>query len=64
MNVQDKLERILREMHIMVSRGPTLENDSDFVLIHKKDYHLTALDQAFVTELCKAKRAILDGITI
>lgn len=37
MNVQDKLERILREMHIMVSRGPTLENDSDFVLIHKKD---------------------------
>lgn len=34
------------------------------VLIHKKDYRLTALDQAFVTELCKAKRAILDGITI
>ena len=39
MNVQDKLERILREMHIMVSRGPTLENDSDFVLIHKKVPH-------------------------
>lgn len=37
MNVQDKLERILREMHIMVSRGPTLEDGSDFVLIHKKD---------------------------
>ena len=37
MNVQDKLERILREMHNMVSRGPTLENDSDFVLIHKTD---------------------------
>ncbi len=37
MNVQDKLERILREMHVMISRGPTLEDDSEFVLIHKKE---------------------------
>lgn len=29
------------------------------VLIHKKDYRLTELDQAFITELCKAKRAFL-----
>ena len=34
------------------------------VLIRKKDYRLTALDQAFVTELCKAKRTILDGAAL
>lgn len=33
------------------------------VLIHKKDYRLTELDQAFVTALCAAKRAVLDGIS-
>lgn len=37
MNVQDKLERILREMHIMISKGPTLEEDGDFVVVHKRD---------------------------
>lgn len=31
------------------------------VLIHKKDYRLTELDQAFVTALCAAKRTVLDG---
>lgn len=37
MNIQDKLERILREMHIMISKGPTLEDDGDFVVVHKKN---------------------------
>ena len=36
MSVQDKLERILREMHIMVSRGAVWQENEDFVLIHKK----------------------------
>ena len=29
------------------------------VLIYRQDYHLTALDQAFITELCRAKRLYL-----
>lgn len=37
MSIQDKLERILREMHIMVSRGETSELNEEYVLIHKKE---------------------------
>lgn len=37
MSIQDKLERILREMHIMVSRGQTSELNEEYVLIHKKE---------------------------
>ena len=37
MSIQDKLERILREMHIMVSRGQISEINEEFVLIHKKE---------------------------
>lgn len=37
MSIQDKLERILREMHIMVSRGETSELNTEYVLIHKKE---------------------------
>lgn len=29
------------------------------LLIHRRDYHLTDLDRAFITELCKAKRQYL-----
>lgn len=37
MSIQDKLERILREMHIAVSRGTAWKENEDFVLIHKKE---------------------------
>ena len=37
MSIQDKLERILRELHIMVSRAPALEADGEIVLIQKKE---------------------------
>ncbi|MBO5373495.1 MAG: hypothetical protein J6A75_12390 [Lachnospiraceae bacterium] len=36
MSVQDKMERILREMHIMISRGKVFPEDENFVLVHKK----------------------------
>ncbi len=37
MSIKDKLERILREMHIMVSRGQISEIDEAYVLIPKKE---------------------------
>lgn len=47
MSVQDKLERILREMHIMISRGQVAGEDENCVIINKKDMQktLTALSQ-------------------
>lgn len=48
MSVQDKMERILREMHIMISRGKPFPEDENFVLVHKKamQKQLTALSEA------------------
>ena len=48
MSIQDKLERILREMHLMVSRGQVVETDEEYVLIHKKimQQQLTNLSEA------------------
>ena len=37
MNIQDKLERILRELHIMVSRAPASDINEDYVLVPKKE---------------------------
>ncbi len=37
MSIKDKLERILREMHIIVSRGQISEIDEAYVLIPKKE---------------------------
>ncbi len=37
MNIQDKLERILRELHIMVSRAPVSDIHEDYVLVPKKE---------------------------
>ena len=50
MSIQDKLERILRELHIMVSRAPALEADGEIVLIQKKEAQrqLNALSQVVV----------------
>lgn len=36
MSVQDKLERTLRDIHIMLSRGEVPEGHEEFVIIHKK----------------------------
>lgn len=68
MNIQDKLERILRDMHILISRGPTLEEDSDLVVVHKKDMQklLNGVSQAVsqmmeqyeVTEASKNRAAM------
>ena len=48
MSVQDKMERILREMHIMISRGKLFPEDENFVLVHKKamQKQLTALSES------------------
>ncbi len=48
MSVQDKMERVLREMHIMISRGKLFPEDENFVLVHKKamQKQLTALSEA------------------
>lgn len=37
MSIQDKAERILREMHVMISRAPVFEGDGEYVLINKKE---------------------------
>ena len=37
MNIQDKLERILRELHIMVSRAPVSKINEEYVMIPKKE---------------------------
>ncbi len=52
MNIQDQLERILRELHIMVSRGAVSELDGDYVLVHKKEMQrlLNKISEA-VTEM-------------
>ncbi len=31
------------------------------LIIYKKDYHLTELDRAFLTELCRVKRELFAG---
>ena len=31
------------------------------LIIYKKDYHLTELDRAFITELCRVKRELFAG---
>lgn len=52
MNIQDKLERILRELHIMLSRAPVSDVENAYVWIHKKEMQqlLSALSQT-VTEM-------------
>lgn len=47
MSVQDKLERTLREMHIMISRAKVSDEDENCVIINKKDMvkQLTGLSQ-------------------
>lgn len=37
MSIQDKAERILREMHVMISRAPVSEADAEYVLVNKKE---------------------------
>ncbi len=37
MNIQDKLERILRELHVMLSRAPASDINEEYVLIPKKE---------------------------
>ncbi len=37
MNIQDQLERILRELLVNVSRAPVLESDPEFVIVRKKE---------------------------
>ena len=36
MNIQDQLERILRELLVTVSRAPVSEIDPEYVMVHKK----------------------------
>ena len=37
MNIQDQLERILRELLITVSRAPVSEANAEYVLVHKRE---------------------------
>lgn len=54
MNVQDKLERILRELHIMASRAPAAEEKDGYVLISKKEM------QKQLGNLSQAVREMMD----
>ena len=40
MNIQDRLERILRELHIIVSRAPVSEINRDYVMVPKKEMQM------------------------
>ena len=37
MSTQDNLERILRQMHVLISKGESFENSKDKVIIKKQD---------------------------
>lgn len=54
MNVQDKLERILRELHILVSRAPASEMEEGYVLVSKKEV------QKQLGNLSQAVREMMD----
>ncbi len=54
MNIQDKLERILRELHIMVSRAPVSEINGEYVLVHKREV------QRQLGNLSQAVREMMD----
>lgn len=54
MSIQDKLERILRELYIMLSRAPVSEINRDYVVIPKKDM------QAQLVNLSHTVREMMD----
>ncbi len=54
MNIQDKLERILRELHIMVSRAPVSEINGEYVLVQKREV------QKQLGNLSQAVREMMD----
>lgn len=63
MSVQDKLERTLREIHIMISRGQAVDESGDFVIVSKKDMlkqltnlNLTVSEMMDVYEATKQSR--------
>lgn len=58
MSIQDRLERIFKEMHIMLSRGPVLKEDERYVIVHKKDmiHQLNLLSQT-VSEMMEIYEA-------
>ena len=37
MSTQDNLEKILRQMHVLISKGESFENSKDKVIIKKQD---------------------------
>ena len=58
MSIQDRLERIFKETHIMLSRGPVLKEDERYVIVHKKDmiHQLNLLSQT-VSEMMEIYEA-------
>lgn len=54
MNIQDKLERILRELHVMLSRAPASQINEEYVLIPKKEM------QRELGNLSQAVREMMD----
>lgn len=62
MNIQDKLERILRELHIMVSRAKVSKGDGNYVLVHKREMQkqLGNLSQV-VTEMMEQYEVTTEG---
>lgn len=54
MNIQDKLERILRELHVMLSRAPASEINEEYVMIPKKEM------QKELGNLSQAVREMMD----
>lgn len=54
MNIQDKLERILRELHVMLSRAPVSQINEEYVMIPKKEM------QKELGNLSQAVREMMD----
>lgn len=58
MNIQDKLERILRDLHIMLSRAQESEHSPEYVLIRKKEM------QAKLGSISEAVREMMEAYEI
>ena len=58
MKIQDKLERILREMHILLSRAPSCEDKEGYIQIQKKEM------QRQLGNLSQAVQEVMDAYEV
>lgn len=52
-------EKLLQRLHLVQRECADHQRVYRDVLVHRQDYHLTALDKSFITELTRSKRACM-----